>query len=132
MRAFKPAVMLLGVAVVLALGACKTRPIYSINDAAVVSATGKSLEMSQVRTAIINAGVPLGWQIVEISPGVLQGTFRLQNHTAVVDIPYSTTKYSILYKSSMNLDEKSGQIHKGYNVWVQNLDKAISATLAHL
>lgn len=130
MRVSKPATLFLSLVFALALGACATKPIYSVNDAPVISANGKSLEKNQVRTAIISAGVSLGWQVVEVKPGMLQGTLKLRDHTAVVDIPYSATKYSILFKSGINLGEKDGQIHKNYNGWVQNFDKAIRALLA--
>jgi len=59
------------------------------------------------------------------------GTLHLREHTAIVDIPYSAKSYSILYKSSVNLTEKSGQIHKNYNGWVQNLDQRIRVYLAN-
>ena len=129
MQVLKSALMVMGVAFFLALAGCVTKPIYSVNDAPVISASGKSLDKSQVRTAIINAGVSLGWQVVEVSPGVLQGTLKLRDHTAVVNIPYSATKYSIVFKSGVNLGEADGQIHRNYNGWVQNFDKAIRALL---
>ena len=33
-------------------------------------------------------------------------------HSAVVEIPYTPTSFSIVYKSSTNLDTGNGQIHK--------------------
>jgi hypothetical protein len=47
-----------------------------------------------------------------------------------VEIPYSASKYSIVYKSSENLDEADGKIHRNYNGWVQNLDRAIRTEIA--
>src|SRR5436853_88263 len=79
----------------------------------------------QVRQAIVTAGTALGWKIADAGPGKLQGTLSLRTHTAVVEIPYSATKYSILYKSSEGLGESGGTIHGNYNGWVQNLDRAI-------
>jgi hypothetical protein len=104
------------------------RPIENVNDAPVVSAN--PVPATQVKTAIMAAGISLGWQMAEVSPGLIQGTLNLRRHTAVVDIPYSATKYSIVYKSSVNLDEKDGQIHRNYNSWVQNLSKKIGTELA--
>ena len=103
------------------------QPIQNVNDASVVSAS--PVQMSQVKSAIMVAGTSLGWKMVEVNPGLIQGTLILRKHTAVVDIPYSTAKYSIVYKSSINLDEKDGQIHKNYNSWVQNLSKKIGTEL---
>ena len=106
------------------------QPIQNVNDAAVVSA--KPAKIDQVKSAIIIAGTSLGWQMAEAGPGRIQGTLNLRKHTAIVDIPYSKAKYSIVYKSSINLDEKDGQIHKNYNSWVQNLSKKIGMELLRL
>ena len=103
------------------------QPIQNVNDAAIVSE--KALPVAQVKTAIMFAGTSLGWKMAEVGPGLIQGTLNLRKHTAVVDIPYSATKYSIVYKSSINLDEKDGHIHKNYNSWVQNLSNKIGGEL---
>lgn len=118
-----------GLCVAVALAACGTKPIYNVNAAPVTSATGKALTASQVRTAIVNAGVSLGWAMTEPKPGVMLGTLNLREHTAVVEIPYSEKSYSILYKSSVNLKESGGNIHNNYNGWIQNLDNRIRAEL---
>ena len=46
------------------------------------------------------------------------------------DIPYSTARYSITYKSSENLQAANGTIHKNYNGWIQNLTRGINAQLS--
>jgi len=43
---------------------------------------------------------------------------------------YSSTSFSIKYRSSINLDEANGQIHKNYNGWIQNLQKGINTQLS--
>ena len=68
--------------------------------------------------SIVRAGAALGWKVVEDKPGVLIATLEIRKHQAIVEIPYSTTKFSITYKSSINLDESNGQIHKAYNGWI--------------
>jgi len=129
MRNIKSAFAIVGI--VLCLGASTAgwgaQPIQNVNDAAIVSAN--PVQAAQVKSAIMVAGTSLGWQMTEVRPGLIQGTLNLRKHTAVVDIPYSTTKYSIVYKSSVNLDERDGQIHKNYNSWVQNLSKKIGTEL---
>lgn len=130
MSIIKSGIMVLGISIAVALGACATKPILNVSDTPVPS--GKSLQASQVRQAIVTAGSALGWKIVDLKPGLLEGTLRLRDHTAVVEIPYTAAKYSIVFKSGVNLGEKDGQIHKNYNGWVQNLDKGISAALASL
>ena len=112
------------------LGACTSKPILNVKDAQV--SAGKTLQASEVRKAIGVAGATLGWQVIDLKPGLAQGTLNLRNHTAVVEIPYTATSYSILYKSSVNLGEGGGDIHRNYNGWIQFLDNSIKAELARL
>ena len=128
----KSAIVVIGISLGLALAACATKPILNVKDSQISTKNGKTLQASQVRQAILAAGVGLGWKIVDIKPGLLEGTLRLREHTAVVDIPYSTSTYSIVFKSGVNMGEKDGQIHKNYNGWVTNLDKGIGTELARL
>ena len=122
------------IAAVLAVAvvACATVPIMNVDNAPVLTAAGKQPTAEQVRMAIMRAGAALGWQMKEEGPNKLVGTLMLRNHTAVVDIPYSTTGYSIKYRSSVNLDESGGNIHKNYNGWIQNLTKGINTQLSLL
>jgi len=113
-----------------ALAGCAAVPIMNVTEAPVASASGKSLSNDQVRSAIVRAGAALGWQMQDEGPGMLVGTLHLRTHTAVVAIPYSTRTYSVQYRSSVNLDEKEGKIHKNYNGWIQNLTRGINAQLA--
>lgn len=112
------------------LAACTIAPIMNVDKAAATSASGKALTSDQVRAAIVRAGASLGWQMKDEAPGMLLGTLQLRTHTAVVEIPYSPSSYSIQYKSSVNLQEQGGQIHKNYNGWIQNLTRAINAQLS--
>lgn len=111
-------------------GCVRTGPIYNVTDAPVATASGKATTAAHVRTAIITAGTALGWQITDAGPGKLVGTLNIRTHQAVVDIPYSAKAYSIVYRSSQNLDEANGSIHSNYNGWIQNLDRGIRAQLA--
>jgi hypothetical protein len=117
-------------AAAVALAGCNTMPIQNVSDAPVVTASGKSLSHDQVRGAIVRAGGALGWQMKDEGSNMLVGTLHLRKHTAVVEIPYSSRGYSIRYRSSVNLDEKDGQIHKNYNGWIQNLTRGITAQLS--
>ncbi|MDB5957037.1 hypothetical protein [Ramlibacter sp.] len=113
-----------------ALAGCVAAPIMNVSEAPVATASGKALSNEQVRGAIVRAGSALGWQMKEEGPGMLLGTLQLRNHTAVVAIPYSPKSYSVQYRSSVNLDEKGGTIHKNYNGWIQNLTRGINAQLS--
>ena len=110
-------------------GCFRCEPILNVTEAVVVAPAGKPVSADQVKLSIVRAGSALGWQIKEEGPGKLLGTLILRSHTAVVEIPYSATSYSIRYKSSIDLKEGDGQIHKNYNGWIKNLNKGINAQL---
>ena len=65
----------------------------------------------------------------ENGPNALIGTINLRTHSATVDIPFNAKQYSILYKDSSNLNYDGTSIHKNYNGWIQNLQKAIDIQL---
>ena len=112
-------------------GCARTAPLTNIENVQVVAANSKPTS-AQVRQAIMTAGTALGWKMEDAGPGKMLGTLNLRTHKAVVDIPYSATSYSILYKSSENLNEANGTIHSNYVGWVQNLDRAIRTELTRL
>lgn len=121
-------IALIAVAFVL-LGGCRTAPIYNVNEAPVVVASGKQATMDDVKTAIMRAGGRLGWQMTETGPGVINARIALRGHTASVDVNYNTKTYTIAYRDSTGMDARSGQIHKNYNGWIENLDRDIRAEL---
>jgi hypothetical protein len=111
-------------------GCMRCDPVQNVVDQPVVTANGKALNEEQVKAAIIRAGAALGWNVRESGPGLLVATINLRKHQADVEIPYSASKFSITYKSSVNLDASAdGQIHKNYNGWIQNLTKGITTQL---
>jgi hypothetical protein len=123
-------VLLLSIAFATLAAGCRIAPIYNVTEAPVVS--NKPVSTADVEKAILRAGATLGWQMTVVKPGTVQGTLNLRTHQAVVDIPYTTKSYSILYKDSVNLDYNGREIHSNYNGWIQNLDKAIKAQLQNL
>jgi hypothetical protein len=113
----------------LAATGCNTlQPVYEVVDSPIDSG-GKPMTMDSVQKAIQRAGVGLGWQIKPVKPGQMTGQLDLRTHRALVDITHNTKTYSIKYRDSTDLAAKDGQIHRNYNGWVQNLDKAIRAQL---
>jgi len=113
------------------LGACRSTPVYNVQDAAI--ATGATnANMRDVEKAIVRAGTSLGWSMKPAGSGSMIGTLNLRKHVAVVDIRYNTKTYSILYKDSQNLDYNGSSIHSNYNGWIQNLNRAIQAQFATL
>jgi hypothetical protein len=121
------------VAMTVALGAagCTVKPIYNVQGAPVTS-NKASLTQDDVAKAIIRAGAGLGWQMAQVSPGLITGTLHLRTHVAVVDVKYDTKTYNITYKDSTNLYYTGSTIHRNYNGWVQNLDNGIRTQLSML
>lgn len=110
-------------------------PILNVKDAPVKTLSGKELTLDQVTKAIVLAGMGLKWEMTILTPGQIVATLNLRGHQAVVDIPYNTSTYSIIYKSSVNLAITPGDeavpgspprlVHSNYNGWIENLDNAI-------
>lgn len=123
--------LLLSVAFV-ALAGCTSVAVRNVNDAPVVTGSGKTLTADQVRVAIVGAGTGLGWTMAPTAPGLLTGRISLRGHTAQIDVRYTATTYSILYKDSTNLQYVDGQIHRNYNGWIENLNRDIRGNLMAL
>lgn len=85
------------------LAGCAAVPVMNVENAPVTSVSNRSLSSVQVRDAIFRAGTALGWQMKDINASTLQGTLHLRSHVAVVEIPYTSKEYSVVYKSSVNL-----------------------------
>ena len=123
---------MLAVCTMLLLVACATtQPVMNVTQAP-VNTNKQKPSMDEIRQAVIRAGAGLGWQMKADKAGHIAGTLMLRTHTAVVDIDYSQTAYNIKYRESTNLDYADGKIHRNYNGWIQNLDKAIKAQLLTL
>jgi hypothetical protein len=121
-RIQKPATrILLGLAIAVGLLACRTAPILEVVDSPVPA--GLSLE--DVRGSIESAAGRKGWSLEETGPGSSLGTLRVRSHRATVEIAYSTQSFSITYHDSENLRAGDGMIHRNYNGWVLNFERAI-------
>lgn len=123
-------VFFLGVSLILLAG-CRTAPLVNVNDQSVVT-NNKSYTLEDVKKAIVRAGAGLGWNMDADRSGHILATLHLRSHMAQVDINYNKEKYSITYKDSEDLQYDGESIHKNYNSWVQNLDRAIKVQLKNL
>lgn len=116
-------------AALLALAACQTMPLQTI-DKAPVHLSKRNASLGDVEKAIIRAGTNLGWQMRTIKPGQVNGKLYQNDRIAEISIDFSPSLYSINYLNSSNLDysAKAGKpimIDKDYNEWIQTLDKEI-------
>ncbi|MBL4648009.1 MAG: hypothetical protein JKY13_03525 [Gammaproteobacteria bacterium] len=109
------------------LVSCRTSLIQNIHHNAVT----QKVSANQVKSAIIRAGQKLNWTMTNAKPGLIVATLNLRQHQAVVNITYTAKSYSILYKSSKNLDYDGTTIHKNYNGWIENLNHGIQKELSY-
>lgn len=84
-----------------------------------------------VYKAIKDAGASLGWVIRKKQNGVATGKLLLREHMALVKITYDAKSYNIEYVDSKNINynKEDNTIHKNYNGWIRNLERAIEARL---
>ena len=125
-------ILLLGLAIV---GCAGVLPVQDVNNAPVVTGSGKPATPDGVQKAIMAAGVSLNMRMAVIRPGLVQATYSPRgDFTAIMEVSYDTKAYSIRYKSSdgLNYDPQARTIHKNYNSWVTNLQKRIDSQLSLL
>lgn len=127
-------ILLAGLMVVaLSAAGCGTsQPRASYTDLPIATKTNPTL--GQVTAAIMRAGPVKQWQMKEVRPGLIEATrsWGGGKHQIVVNLTYTTKRYSIEYKSSQNLKARSGSIHWSYNREVNRLNDEIQRQTAAL
>jgi hypothetical protein len=107
--------------VALGLAAC-SQPIYDTGGGTFTGTGTREVRLVQIERAANG----LGWQIDPVRPGMARATLNLRSHVAVTEIAYDETRFTIRYADSRNLGYDGTSIHKNYNGWIQNLERAIS------
>ena len=105
------------------------KPIENLIDVPVpVKVDGSQHSIEEVQAAIIAGCRERGWvPVIAGENNIVASILVRAKHSAEVDISYSATNYSIIYKSSENLDynEEKQKIHRNYNKWVVLLSDSI-------
>ena len=127
-----PGIMLIVISTLLISGCFRTAPIQNIEDTPYPTWIEANVTKEDISKAIRKAGGSLSWIMQEKGDGHILGTLNIRNHTAIVDIYYDDSKYSIVYKDSKNLQHNGTEIHKSYNKWVKNLQQRINQNLSQL
>ena len=127
-----PGITLIVLSTLLIIGCSRTAPIYNIEDTPYPTWIEENVTKNDISKAIRKAGGSLSWIMQEKGDGHILGTLNIRNHTAIVDIYYDESKYSIVYKDSKDLLYNGTEIHKSYNKWVRNLRKRINQNLSQL
>ncbi|AKE52616.1 hypothetical protein [Kangiella geojedonensis] len=124
-------IIVLSILLAIFLSACNTsRPLTNLNNHNIEYLVDEDETLNDIRLSILRAGQVLGWETDTVKPGLIRATLHLRAHTAVVDIPYSLTDYSIIYVDSNNLDYDGQNIHRSYPRWVNNLKAKIDEYIA--
>jgi hypothetical protein len=110
--------------------------LQNYENVPIVRADNALLTSARVRQAIVDATLQGKdkWAILEDAPGRIVTTFSIRNkHSLTVEIRYSGTVFSVVYRDSSNLNYALGAngpiIHPTYNKQVKALVDAINASL---
>jgi len=119
------------VLVVVALMGCeRSQPIYNVESNPVPSIAQKKGASEKIGSIIIKTALANKWLVDKTRPGLLRCSLKFREHTAVVDITYTSSSYSIQHVSSENLLEEGGMIHRKYNQRIHQLQDAIDRELS--
>ena len=106
----------------------------------------------------INGAGAAGWSTEEVSPGLIEATYRIRAHTVTVLISYTEQVYSIDYKTSYEMKvycteedkqerrakkvtsgggscpdvEQPAYIHEKYIEWIDRLNGGINSALHNI
>ena len=132
---FKSWIPLLVLALALPLAACfRQAQLKNLVDQPVAGSRNQTLTSAQVKKVILDACQKRGWVARELSPGRISATLDNRSHRAQIEITFNGSRYSILYKDSLNLkyDPSNNTIHNQYNNWVDYLRQDIEIGLARV
>mgnify|MGYP000182553789 CR=1 FL=1 len=114
----------------LLLAACKTAPVLNVNNEPVSKVSGQSnLTLEQVEKVIVGAAIKRGLKPRIVNPGLVEARLDLRQHTAIINIAFTPSAYSINYVDSQNLHYDNGKIHRNYNNWINGLSRDIQVGL---
>src|SRR3546814_5070870 len=82
-------------------------PVYNVTDEPVITASGTTPSLAQVKSAIITACRDKGWIVDPGAEGHIVATVQVRQHTAAIDIHYSPEHYTITYKDSRSEEHTS-------------------------
>ncbi|MBF0460363.1 MAG: hypothetical protein HQL87_03115 [Magnetococcales bacterium] len=103
-------------------GCAHTVPLHNVHQSPI---TNKELTLDQISQRIQKAGKDQGWSMEEKTPGKISGVLNRRTHVAEVVVSYSKESFDIDYAGSSQLKYDGQTIHKSYNQWVLDLERAI-------
>ena len=127
MRAWKLLTVMLSVLVIAATAYARSAPMVKYTD--VIVESDKPLTLEQVKKVILTAASQRHWTASERDKNRIRLSYSRGKHSAVIDVVYTTKKYSIVYVDSANLNYEGENIHPTYNSWVNSLKQGIDLGL---
>ena len=104
-------------------------PIENLIDMPIpMKADGTERTLEEVRKGISIGCKERGWSPAVVAEQTMRASILVRGkHYVEVEIPYTTTSYSIIYRSSRGMDynEEKQKIHRKYNGWVGKLANTI-------
>ena len=140
MKTLSTVALLLAIVVVVpVVHARSTVEVIDRPNVSVVTGSGKPVNSEALKRAIIDGGAAGArkWDVVPAPDGrSLRSTYKVRNHTVVVDIVPGPASYSVKYADSINMkygvENGSPVIHPFYNKWVDELIDSIRVELKKL
>ena len=138
MRSINLAVTTLALILALSSGATARSgvAIQTYDHLPIARSDNAVLTSARVHKAIVDATLQgkAKWTILEDAPGRIVATSSIRNaHSLTVEVRYSETEFSIIYRDSSNLKYTQGAngpiIHPSYNKRVKALVDAINVNL---
>jgi hypothetical protein len=118
------------------VGAFAGDPISNLEAVRIgVKLNGEQPTLAEVQSAIIRATRARGWAPQPEGEGKIVASILVRGrHYAEVDIPFDTQVFSIIYRTSRELEfnEKKQTIHGNYNRWVATLARDINQQITAL
>ncbi|HUT50517.1 MAG TPA: hypothetical protein VM325_14345 [Alphaproteobacteria bacterium] len=117
---------------VTAMGCGTAQQRASYTSLPIAAKSNPTLE--QVTGAIMRAGPAKNWQMKLVRPGLVEASRSWEGgkHSIAVNVTYDAGRYSIEYKSSVNLKARGNSIHWSYNREVNRLNDEIQRQTAKL
>ncbi len=125
-------IFVIAASLVMSVTACANRfePIYNVNADTAPSEAKPRFSTKQLGDLITRVAQNQGWSVTAAKPGLLRCSTKWVNHSASVDIVYSSQSYSVQLGSAANLQDEDGLIHRNYNQRVRDLQREIDRQLA--
>jgi hypothetical protein len=123
-------VPVLSAASLAAISSAYADPVLNIVDRPVTSL--KKMALDDVRRGIVLGGTRYQWIFSDDGPGKLKATQNAGKLSAVINISYTETAYSITLVESAGLGQKGDQIRARYNRWIGLLTRNIDSELTKM